>query len=118
MLFINILFIFVENFKNPKIMKKITLFAFAFAALSLASCKKVRTCTCTDSSTTTTTNAGGSVTTTDPASTGAFVSTTKLSKKQIAGLCASGTQVDTDVTTFSGSTTTQVTTTTKSCTFK
>lgn len=99
-------------------MKKITLFAFAFAALSLASCKKARTCTCTTSSSTTTTTAAGSVTSPASSSSDVFVSTTKLSKKQIAGLCASGTDVSTNVNNTPGGTTTQVNTDTKTCSFK
>lgn len=100
-------------------MKKITLFAFAIAALSFASCKKARTCTCTNTVSKTTTYPNGTVDN-DPSYSysDAFVSTTKLSKKSAKGLCASGKLVETETDTTPAGTTTEVTTTDKSCTVK
>jgi len=101
-------------------MKKITLFVFAIAALSFASCKKARTCTCTNTTSGTTTHSNGAPTTSSQSGsyTTAFVTTTKLSKKSAKGICASGKEVETEVTTTSADTKTEITTTDRSCTVK
>lgn len=102
-------------------MKKITLLAAVAMAFSFASCKKARTCTCTGTSSYTETHTDGTPAYTSPAYTGAadaFVTSTKLTKAQGKGLCASGKEVTTDVETGPTDTQTTVYTYEKTCTLK
>jgi hypothetical protein len=99
-------------------MKKITFLAVAALAVSFASCKKPRTCTCAVTSSYTETHTDGTPAYSSPSTSYNMtsVSTTKLSKKSGRVFCASGKEVETDVTTSPSDTETTVTTTEYSCT--